>query len=232
MITIRPDQERGRTRLGWLDSRHSFSFGQYQDPEHPGFGTLRVINEDRVQPAGGFGQHPHRDMEILTWVLGGALRHEDNLGNGSVIRVGDLQRMTAGTGIVHSEMNDSSTEPVHFLQIWILPAEPGLAPSYDQRSFNARERHGRLQLIATGNPGGETIRVHQDVELYAALLDPGQMVAHPLRAGRRAWLQVAGGAVEVNGRALGAGDGAGVVDEDGLEIGARDATELLLFDLA
>jgi quercetin 2,3-dioxygenase len=232
MITIRPASERGHTDFGWLDSRHTFSFGEYQDYDHMGFHSLRVINDDRVAPGGGFPTHSHRDMEILTWVLEGALQHKDNLGTGSVIRAGDLQRMTAGTGILHSEFNGSKTEPVHFLQIWVYPEKRGLTPGYAQQSFPAGERKGQLKLIASRDGRHGSVSFHQDASLYAAALATGQRVTHTLAPGRTAWVQVASGAVTLKGRRLEAGDGAAVEGEAALElVGVQDG-ETLVFDLA
>ena len=212
MLTIRGAGARGHADHGWLDTRHTFSFADYHDPAHMGFRSLRVINEDRVQPGAGFPTHGHRDMEILTWVLAGALEHRDSLGTGSVIRPGDAQRMSAGTGVMHSEYNASATEPVHFLQVWILPERRGLAPGYEQRHFAAGERRGHLRLIASR--------------------EAGQAVTHGLAAGRHAWVQVARGALTLNGRALEAGDGAAVSDEPALTLVAREPAEVLVFDLA
>jgi redox-sensitive bicupin YhaK (pirin superfamily) len=232
MIDVRPAAERGSANFGWLDSRHTFSFGEYHDPRHMGFGPLRVINEDRVQPGMGFGTHGHQDMEIISYVLEGALAHKDSIGTGSVIRPGDVQVMSAGTGIRHSEFNDSKREPVHFLQIWVLPKRAGLAPRYEQKSFSADDKRGRLRLV--GSPDGDdgSVVIHQDVRLYAALLERGQTVVHPLAAGRKAWVQVISGAVTLNSRPLHAGDGAAVQAEAALTVGASaDGTEILLFDL-
>jgi redox-sensitive bicupin YhaK (pirin superfamily) len=232
MIAVRPAAERGHADHGWLDTRHTFSFASYHDPRHMGFRSLRVINEDRVKPGEGFGTHAHRDMEILTWVLEGALEHKDSMGNGSVIRPGDLQRMSAGTGVTHSEFNPSREEPVHFLQIWLLPRERGLPPGYEQKGFPEEERRGRLRLIAAGDGRDGAVTIHQDADLWTALLEPGESVRHALAPGRYAWLHVARGAVSLNGSTLGAGDGAAVSDEAALEIaGAADA-EVMLFDLA
>ncbi len=232
MITIRHGEDRGRVVLDWLDSRHSFSFGHYYDPKHMGFRALRVINDDRVSPGGGFATHPHRDMEIITYVLDGTLEHADSLGNGSVIRAGEVQRMTAGTGVTHSEFNHSRVAPVHLLQIWILPAEKGLAPSYEQRAFTPEEKRGGLTLVAARDGRDGALTVHQDAEIYAALLDAGKSVSHRLAAGRHAWLHLAHGAVVLNGHALTEGDGAAVSDEEVLAISAETDAELLLFDLA
>jgi len=232
MITVRPSEARGHAEHGWLDSRHTFSFGDYHDPAHMGFRSLRVINEDRVQPGRGFPPHSHGDMEIITYVLSGDLEHKDSLGNGSVIRHGEVQRMTAGTGVTHSEYNPSPKEPVHFLQIWILPNRRGLAPGYEQKAIPPQEERATLRLIASrdGRDGGVTI--HQDVDLYVSRLEPGERVKHALAAGRHAWLQMVTGRVEMNGTALGAGDGAAVSREQALEIVALEPAHFLLFDLA
>lgn len=232
MITLRLAAERGQTALSWLESYHTFSFGEYVDPRHMGFRTLRVLNDDVISPGMGFGMHPHRDMEILTCVFDGALEHRDSLGTGSVIRPGDLQRMSAGRGILHSEFNASVREPVHLLQIWIVPEQRGLEPSYEQRTFDLADRQDRLQLVAarTGRDGAVTI--HQDVDVYATTLSAGARVEHHLRPGRAAWVQVARGQVEVNGQALGPGDGAAVEQEDAVTLTGVAPAELLLFDLA
>jgi redox-sensitive bicupin YhaK (pirin superfamily) len=232
MITIRPARERGHAEHGWLDSRHTFSFADYHDPAHMGFRALRVINEDRVAPGRGFGTHPHRDMEIISFVLDGALEHKDSMGTGSVIRPGDVQRMSAGTGVLHSEFNASKTAPVHFLQIWILPDRAGLPPSYEQKSFAAAERTNQLRLVASQGGRDGALTVHQDVALYAALLDAGASVRQPLARGRHAWIQVARGAVDLGGQRLSAGDGAAVRDEAEVVLRAEEAAEVLLFDLA
>lgn len=232
MITLRPSHERGHANHGWLDTYHTFSFGEYYDPGHMGFRDLRVINEDRVQPGTGFGTHSHRDMEILTYVLEGELEHKDSMGNGSVIRPGELQRMSAGTGVTHSEHNHSKSEPVHLLQIWIVPEQRGLKPGYEQRSFPLEEKRGHLRLIAARDGRGGAVTVHQEVDLFAALLDRGEVVAHRLNPGRHAWVQVARGAVMLNGVSLKAGDGAAISEEETLEVSASDASETLLFDLA
>ncbi len=232
MITRRAAHERGHTVWDWLDGYHTFSFGDYYDPKHMGFRALRVINEDRVKPGAGFGTHAHRDMEIITYVLEGAIEHEDSLGNGSVIRPGDGQRMSAGTGIRHSEFNDSQTEPVHFLQIWILPEREGLPPSYEQKAFPVEEKRGRLRLIAAPDGREGAVTVHQDVNLYVTVLEPGESVNYRLAPGRQAWVQVARGAVTLNGVALGQGDGAAVGQEESLQIQAAEPAEALLFDLA
>jgi len=232
VLRIRRAEERGRTALGWLDSRHTFSFGEYYDPAQMGFGPLRVINEDRVRGGAGFGTHGHRDMEILSYVLEGALEHKDSLGTGSVIRPGDVQRMSAGTGIQHSEFNPDRTQPVHFLQIWIEPAAEGIPPSYEQKRFPEPERRGRLCLILSPDGSDGSLRIHRDAAVYAALLASGEPVEHALRPGRRAWLQVASGAVELDGQVLQSGDGAGITDEPELRISARSPrAEVLLLDL-
>jgi len=231
MITIRAAADRGATKLDWLDSRHTFSFGDYYDPNWMGFGSLRVINEDFVEPDQGFGMHPHRDMEIITYIVRGALEHRDSLGTGSVIRPGDVQRMTAGSGIRHSEFNPSSDEPVHLLQIWILPDQKNLSPSYEQKAFAEDEKHNRLRLIAARDGRDGAVTIHQDADVYAARLEPGKSFSHPIAAGRLAWLQVIQGEIDVNHHALMAGDGAAAQDEFLLEIEAQSPTELLLFDL-
>lgn len=232
MIQIRPGNRRGLTATPWLDSRHSFSFNRYYDAGHMGFRSLRVINEDRIAPGGKFGSHPHRDMEILTWVLSGALEHEDSTGARGLLRPGDLQKMTAGTGIYHSEANPSAAEPLHLLQIWILPSEHGLAPGYWEKHFAAGQRCNRLALLASPGARGGSLPLSQDAELWASILEPGHSAVHALARGRHAWLQVASGAVTVNGLAVEAGDGAAVSQETGLEIAARAQSEILLFDLA
>ena len=232
MITRRPSQERGHTQHGWLDSYHTFSFADYHDPRHMGFRTLRVINEDRVQPGKGFGTHPHRDMEIISYVLEGALAHKDSLGTGSVIRPGEVQRMSAGTGVTHSEFNSSQTELVHFLQIWILPERTGLPPGYEQRAFPTAEKQGELRLVASRDGREGSVTIHQAVDLYASLLAPGEVVTHPLSRGRHAWVQVARGSIMLNDSPLSAGDGAAVSDETRLTVTATDQAEVLLLDLA
>jgi quercetin 2,3-dioxygenase len=232
VIVRRPSEERGRTRLGWLDSRHTFSFGDYLDPAHMGFRDLRVINEDWIEPGRGFPTHGHRDMEILTYVLEGALEHRDSLGTGSIIRPGEVQRMTAGTGVTHSEQNPSPTEPVHLLQIWVLPEQAGLAPSYEQRAFPAPEKAGRLRLVASRDGAAGSVTVHQHVALYAATLAPGDEIVHELGAGRHAWLQVARGAVVLGGTTVGQGDGAAVTQERRIALRGSEPAEILLFDLA
>jgi redox-sensitive bicupin YhaK (pirin superfamily) len=232
MVSVRPSAERGRSELGWLSSRHTFSFADYRDPRHMGFRSLRVINEDRVQPGAGFPTHGHHDMEIVTYVVEGALEHEDSMGNGSVIRPGEVQRMTAGTGVTHSEYNPSRTEPVHFLQIWILPERQGLAPGYEQRAFPAAELQGRLRVVASRDGRDGAVTVHQDARLFAARLAPGEEIVHALAPGRHAWVQVVRGELALDGTALAAGDGAAVSDTARLALSARASSELLLFDLA
>jgi len=231
MIQIRPARERGYADHGWLKSRHSFSFADYHDPAHMGYGALRVINEDRVAPGAGFGTHGHRDMEIISYVLEGALAHQDSMGNGSTIMPGDVQRMSAGRGITHSEFNADQKGETHFLQIWIEPAVRGIAPSYEQRHFSAAEKRGRLRLVAAPDGAEGSVTIHQDARVYAALLDGAERVRHPLGAGRRAYVHVARGTVSVNGRALEAGDAAKLSDVD-VEIERAADAEVLLFDLA
>ncbi|BAZ20389.1 Pirin domain protein [Kalymmatonema gypsitolerans NIES-4073] len=233
MMIVRPAQERGAANFGWLDSRHTFSFGNYYDPNYMGFANLRVINEDKVNPAKGFATHGHRDMEIISYVLEGALEHKDSIGTGSVIRPGDVQRMSAGTGIMHSEYNHSDTDPVHFLQIWILPDKKGIEPSYEQKTFTQEEKSGTLRLVGSRDGRGGSITIHQDVDLYATLLKDGEEVSHPLANGRVAWLQVVRGAVELNHQSLTAGDGAAISQEENMTLrGASSDAEVLLFDMA
>ncbi len=232
MIAIRKAEERGRTKLDWLDTRYTFSFADYYDRRFMGFRALRVINEDRIQPGGGFPTHPHRDMEVVTYVLEGALEHRDSLGNGSVIRPGEVQRMSAGTGILHSEFNPSKSEPVHLLQIWILPERNGGQPGYEQRTFNLEEARGKPMLLVAQDGRNGALRIQQDAELSVARLDRGQAISHPMSAGRHAWIQIARGDIRLNGVELKAGDGAAVSDESILEIQADSAAEILLFDLA
>ncbi len=232
MITIRKSEDRGHFNLGWLDTYHTFSFDQYYDPAHMHFRSLRVINEDRVAPGQGFPTHSHRDMEIITYILSGALAHRDSMGNGSVIRPGDVQRMTAGTGVSHSEYNPSDSEAVHLLQIWILPNARDLPPGYEQKAFTDEERRGKLRLIASENGAEGSVMIHQDARVYATLLDAGQSVSHELDADRYGWIQVARGSVRLNDVELRAGDGAAASNEPMLKLSAIEATELLLFDLA
>ncbi len=232
MITIRKSEERGRAEHGWLHSRHTFSFADYFDPAFSGFRSLRVINEDRVEPGQGFGTHGHSDMEIISYVLEGALEHRDSMGTGSVIRPGDVQKMTAGTGVEHSEYNASRTEPVHFYQIWLYPRRRGLKPSYEQKSFPARERSGALRLVASPDAAEGSLTLHQDARLYAGSLDSGKEIVHPLAADRFAWVQVARGAVRLNGQTLREGDGAAIAQEKELRLSSEKGGEVLLFDLA
>ena len=231
MMVIRPGAARGHFDHGWLDTYHTFSFASYHDPQHMGFRSLRVINEDRVKAGEGFGTHAHRDMEILTWVLEGALEHKDSMGNGSIIRPGDIQRMSAGTGVTHSEFNPSRDEPVHLLQIWLLPRQRGLAPGYEEKRFPPETRCGALRLIAARDGREGAVTIHQDADLWTALLGAGEFVRHVLEAGRHAWLHVAAGAVAANGVSLRAGDGAAISDEKAVEITASERAEILLFDL-
>ena len=231
MLTLRKAEARGHANHGWLDSRHTFSFGDYHDPAHMGFGPLRVINDDRVAGAGGFPTHAHANMEIITYVLEGALEHKDSLGTGSVIRPGDVQRMSAGTGIRHSEFNASKTEAVHFLQIWIVPEQHGLAPSYEQKAFAAADVAGKLRLIGARDGRDGAVTIHQDVDLYAAKLGIAQSVSHTLATGRAAWLHVATGRAVVNGLAVAAGDGVAVTDAGHITIEGQGAgAEILVFD--
>lgn len=231
MIQIRRSADRGHANHGWLDSHHTFSFADYQDPRFMGFRSLRVINEDRVEPGKGFGTHSHRDMEILTCVLDGVLEHKDSLGNAAQIRPGELQRMSAGTGVTHSEYNPSRDAPVHFLQIWILPERLGLAPSYEQRAFPAGESRDRLRLVASRDGGDGSLTVHQDVSLHLGALGRGTRIRQPLAAGRHAWLQIARGSARLGGDTLAAGDGASLTAESSVELEALEDCELLLFDL-
>jgi redox-sensitive bicupin YhaK (pirin superfamily) len=231
MITIRKSEQRGHANHGWLDSYHTFSFAAYYDPQHMGFGALRVINEDRVSPGKGFGSHGHEDMEILTYVLSGALAHKDSMGNIETLQANDLQRISAGTGIVHSEFNGSRTEPVHFLQIWLEPAVNGLKPGYQQLSLTEEQKLGKLVLVASPEGGGP-LKIHQDARVLIGQVEAGQELAHELRAGRQAWVQVIRGAAAVNGQALATGDAAAVTGETAVTVAGIDAnTEVLVFDL-
>jgi redox-sensitive bicupin YhaK (pirin superfamily) len=232
MLTVRPAGERGHADHGWLDSHHTFSFAEYYDPNHMGLGPLRVINDDRVAPGRGFGTHPHRDMEIISYVLEGALEHKDSMGTGSVIRPGDVQRMSAGTGVAHSEFNGSKTELVHFLQIWLIPHTRGLTPSYEQRHFTDAEKRGTLRLIASHDGRDGSITVHTHAEVRAGLFDQGEAAEHPLSPGGHAWIHVARGRVRVNGQELAAGDGAAIKEERSVKIEGLESGEVLLFDLA
>jgi quercetin 2,3-dioxygenase len=232
MITIRPSQERGGGNHGWLNTRHTFSFDQYYDPRFMGFRSLRVINEDVVAPATGFPTHPHRDMEIITYILEGKLEHKDSLGTGSIILPGDGQRMTAGRGIRHSEFNPSQTDRVHLLQIWILPEKNGLEPSYEQKTFPESEKRGKLRVIASRDGREGSVKINQDAQLYVTLLGSGDQVTHDFEKNRYGWLQVAKGAIELNGAKLSQGDGAAISDEQKLTIKGAEESEVLLFDLA
>jgi hypothetical protein len=229
MITIRPAAARGHFDFGWLDTHHTFSFGEYHDPQHMGFRVLRVINEDRVQPGRGFGTHGHQDMEIVTYVLAGALEHRDSLGTGSIIRPGDVQRMSAGTGVTHSEYNPSRSEPVHLLQIWIAPERRGLTPSYEQTHF--ADTRNALQLLASHDGRNGSVTVHQDVAVFAARLDARQALTHSMALKRHAWVQIARGTVTLNDQSLAEGDGAAASDERSLQIVATQNADVLLFDL-
>lgn len=232
MIQIRHASERGRTSLSWLHSQHSFSFADFQDPKQMGFRALRVINEDRVQPAQGFGMHGHRDMEILTYILDGAIEHKDSLGHGSFLRSGELQRMSAGSGIRHSEFNASKTDPVHFYQIWLLPEQRGIQPGYEQKAFDLHARPGQFLLVAAPDARDGSLRIHQDADIYLARLEASAPVRHPLRPGRHAWVQVLRGEVQVNGQAVKSGDGVALSEERAVEIQSAQAAEVMLFDLA
>jgi len=232
MIDIRKAADRGHLNHGWLDTYHTFSFGSYRDPKHTSFRSLRVMNEDFVAPGQGFGEHPHQDMEIVTYVLEGALEHRDSMGNGEVLRPGEFQRMSAGTGITHSEFNPSSDQPVHLYQIWLYPERKGIEPSYEQKRFAEGERHNRLRLVASPDAAEGSLLIHQDARIFLASLDNGEQVAHSLVPGRHAWLQVLRGAVSVNGQELKTSDGAAVSEENLLTVQALSAAEVLLFDLA
>ena len=232
MITLRPSEQRGGADHGWLKTRHSFSFNTYNDPKHMHFRALRVINEDWVAPGQGFGTHPHDNMEIITYVLEGALEHKDSLGTGSIIRPGDAQRMSAGTGIRHSEYNASETDQVHMLQIWIMPNQRNVTPGYEQKTFPAAEKQGKLRVIAAPDGRDGAVTIHADTNLYASTLKSGEKVQHTLAPTRAAWLQVAKGEVELNGKKLKQGDGASASDEPNLGIAATTDAEILLFDLA
>ena len=232
MITPRKSADRGRTKIDWLDSRHTFSFGDYYDPGQMGFRTLRVINEDRVRPGAGFPTHGHRDMEIITYVLEGELEHKDSLGNGSIIRPGEAQRMSAGVGITHSEFNHSKTDPVHFLQIWITPSTRGIAPGYEQKTIDDAKAHGGFAPVGSPHGRNQSVKIHQDAVLSVAKLERGQTVAVNLKQGRHGWAQVARGVVTVNGTALAEGDGAAISDEEKVTIVASAPAEVLFFDLA
>jgi len=232
MLTLRRAEERGRANFGWLDSRHSFSFGHYFDPQHMGFGPLRVINDDRVAGGGGFPTHPHADMEIVSYVLEGGLEHKDSLGTGSVVRPGDVQRMSAGTGVRHSEFNASEQDPVHFLQIWILPEKKGLAPSYEQKTFSDADKRGKLRLVGSRDGRDGSVTIHRDVDLYATVLGDGEKVSHDVKTGRIAWVQVARGTATLNGEHLYPGDGVAIEEAGKIELGGTSEAEILLFDMA
>lgn len=233
MITVRPSQARGHANFGWLDSKHTFSFGSYYDPNYLGFGNLRVINEDRVKAGQGFGPHGHRDMEIITYVLDGALEHRDSMGHGSVICPGDVQRISAGSGIAHSEFNASKTDSVHFLQIWIFPNTKGLEPNYEEKHFTLAQKQGQLRLVASGDGRNDSIKIHQDVDLYAAVLKEGDRLNYAVNSNRSLWLQVARGSVTINGKTVNSGDGIAITQEPKIAlIATSNDTEILLFDLA
>ncbi|SKB11984.1 putative Quercetin 2,3-dioxygenase [Planktothrix sp. PCC 11201] len=232
MITLRKSQDRGQVKIDWLDSYHTFSFGNYYDPEYMGWRALRVINEDRVQPRGGFPTHGHQNMEIITYILQGSLEHKDSLGTGSIIKPGEVQRMSAGTGIRHSEFNPSSTDLVHLLQIWLLPETQGLPPSYEQKSFHPLENSGQFQLIATRNPIDHAVKIHQDVNLYAAILKQDDRLSYSFSPERYGWIQVAKGEIILNQISLTAGDGAAIAQEPEITLTATTDAEILLFDLA
>ena len=231
MITVRRSAERGHANHGWLDTYHTFSFADYYDPKQMGFGPLRVINEDWVAPGQGFPTHGHRDMEIITYVLQGQLAHKDSLGTGSVIRPGDVQRMSAGTGVRHSEFNPSPTDALRLLQIWIEPSRAGIPPSYEEKAFTDDDKRNRLRLVASPDGRDGSVTIHQDALVYASVLEPGHEVVYPVAPGRRAWLQVARGAVRVNGQELEQGDGAAVKDERALAVAGKERAEIILFDL-
>ena len=232
MIAVRKAQDRGHANHGWLDSFHTFSFADYYDPREMGFGSLRVINEDRVQGGKGFGTHGHRDMEIISYVLDGALEHKDSIGTGSVIEPGDVQRMSAGTGVMHSEYNHSPRELVHFLQIWIEPKQRGVCPSYEQKRFSTEDKKGRLRLVASPDGADGSVRIHQDAWVYASVLDGADAASYSVPAGHKAYVHVARGSVELNGERLSAGDGAKISGEVELHFGNAQQAELLLFDMA
>jgi redox-sensitive bicupin YhaK (pirin superfamily) len=232
VLKLRKSADRGHADHGWLDSRHTFSFADYHDPAHMGFRALRVINDDRVAPGRGFGSHSHRDMEIISYVLEGALAHKDSIGTNGVLRRGDVQGMSAGTGVVHSEFNGSTTEPVHFLQVWIIPDERGIAPRYDQKTFADADKHGRLRQVASPDSADGSLRINADARVYAGMFDAGQKSDLPLDAGRHAWVQVAAGRVRVNGQELDTGDGVAISDERHLNIEGINQGEILVFDLA
>jgi redox-sensitive bicupin YhaK (pirin superfamily) len=231
MITVRRSHQRGHADHGWLNSYHTFSFADYHDPNQMGFRSLRVMNEDRVSPGQGFGEHPHRDMEIVSYVLDGALQHRDSMGNGSVLHAGDFQRITAGRGVLHSEFNPSATEPVHFYQIWLFPNERGLDPSYEERSFSPSEKQNRLRLVASRDGREGSLTVHQDADVFLSTLEAGTSVSHQLRPGRHAWVQVMRGSIRVGDTMLGEGDAAAISDQAELQLVAVEPAEVMLFDL-
>ncbi|KAB7772416.1 pirin family protein [Xanthomonas maliensis] len=231
MLTIRKSDTRGRAEHGWLSSRHTFSFAGYQDPRHMGIGPLRVINEDIVQPGEGFGTHGHRDMEIISYVLGGALEHKDSMGTGSVLHYGDVQRMSAGSGVTHSEFNHSASEPVHFLQIWIMPDRSGVTPSYEEQHFDAASKHNQLRLIAAPEGAGGALKIHQDARVYASILDGQIRLQHPLASGRLGYVHVARGSLSINGQRVSAGDAVQLVDEAEIVLADANEAEVLVFDL-
>lgn len=232
MIQLRKSLDRGHADHGWLNAHHTFSFADYQDPAQMGFRSLRVINEDRVAPGMGFGMHGHRDMEIVTYLLEGTLEHKDNMGNGSLLRPGEFQRMSAGTGVRHSEFNPSASEPVHLYQIWLLPKSRGIQPSYEQKFFAEDEKHGRLRLVASPDGADGSLTIHQDARVYLSTLNTNESVRHEIQTGRHAWLQVLRGRVKVNGTELETSDGLAVSDESGINIVGEQAAEIMLFDLA
>jgi redox-sensitive bicupin YhaK (pirin superfamily) len=231
MLEVRKSEERGQANHGWLKSQHTFSFADYYDPRHVGYGPLRVINEDRVAPGAGFGTHGHRDMEIISYVLDGALEHKDSMGTGSVLHYGDVQRMSAGSGVRHSEFNGSKTEPVHFLQIWIQPNQQGIAPSYEEKHFPVEDKQGKLRLIASGDGREGSVLIHQDASIYAAVLNGDDKVEHTFRPGRLGYVHVIRGQVEVNGVVLKGGDAVKIEEEERVSFTGVEAAELLLFDL-
>lgn len=231
MVDIIHSETRGSANHGWLQARHTFSFADYYDPERVQFGNLRVINEDRVAPGKGFGTHPHRDMEIVTYVIAGAIEHKDSMGNGTIISAGEIQRMTAGTGVLHSEFNHSSEEELHLLQIWILPEKNGLQPGYEQRRFDRESKLNRLRLVGSRDGADGSMTIHQDVSLYASVLEPGGELSHKLAQGRRAFVQVVNGDLKINGRMMAAGDGARIEGQDSIEFSAITEAEFLLFDM-
>lgn len=231
MITAIRSKDRGTADFGWLHSRHSFSFGSYFNPRRMGFGVLRVINEDTVQPGQGFSTHGHKDMEIVSYVVRGRLEHKDNMGNGSIIQAGDVQRMSAGTGVQHSEFNPSDSEPVHFLQIWILPEKTGSNPGYQQHHFSEQQKTNRLCLVASQSARKESLSLQQEADIYACVLGPGKSVSHTLAAGRKIWIQIVQGEIQVNGQPFSSGDGIAVEAEEAVAITASDRAEFLLFDL-